>query len=135
MTRLKVVPLIFLLGLCSTAYADAIREGSLNAKSTASGVYVWWYSSDESNVTRFEVWRSSAATNQWVKIADRTPKGNGSYYDFDDETAFRLTDSFYQYRVRTVFSDRPSVDSPPVGVMHNTNSVRRTWGSIKAMFR
>ncbi len=137
MTRLKSIPLLLLLGVCAVAYADVIRDGSLNAKSTPTGVYVWWYSSDESGVRTYEVQRNSGTGGQWIAIAEITPKGNGSYYDFNDETAFKLTDNFYQYRVNIIFSDpnRPSVATPSIGVVHNTSSVRRTWGSIKAMFR
>ena len=133
MTRLSLLALPLLV--VSLGYAGAIRDGSLNAKSNANGVYVWWYSNDESSVTRFEVWRSSGAVNTFIKVGQKSAKGNGEYYDFQDDTAFKLTDNYYQYRIRIVFTDGSAVDSPPVGVIHSVSSVRRTWGSIKAMFR
>jgi hypothetical protein len=135
MTRLKIKVFLLLLGVAATAYAGAIRDGSLNAKSNASGVYVWWYSNDETSVARFEVWRSSGSNTSFVKIGQKALLGNGEFYDFQDDTAFKLTDNYYQYRVRIVYADGSVVDTPPVGVIHSVSSVRRTWGSIKAMFR
>jgi len=135
MTRLKLISLILPIFAIATAYAGPIRDGSLNAKSSGTGVYVWWYSNDETNVARYEIWRSSGVNGQFIKIGQKVTKGNGEYYDFQDDTAFKLTDNFYQYRVRVVFFDSSVIDTPPVGVVHNVSSVRRTWGSIKAMFR
>lgn len=131
--------LAVLLIFAGTAYAGAVRDGSLEAKSNGSGVYVWWYSNDETGVARFEVWRSSGptsgGTNSFIKVTQKSLKGNGEYYDFQDDTAFKLTDNYYQYRVRVVYTDGSVFDTPPVGVIHSVSSVRRTWGSIKAMFR
>jgi len=46
----------------------------------------------------------------------------------------------YFYRIETISttgsqSYEPSLDANGVAVDHTTSGVRRTWGSIKAMFR
>jgi hypothetical protein len=135
MARLKLIVLLLLVLAVASGYAGAIRDGSLNAKSNGSGVYIWWYSNDEASVARFEIWRSSGSNSTFVKIGQKLPEGNGQFYDFQDDTAFKLTDNYYLYRVRIVYADGSVVDTPPVGVIHSVSSVRRTWGSIKAMFR
>jgi len=52
-----------------------------------------------------------------------------------DETAFRTTGTFYKYRITAVYSSGARSDPYEIGVSHTVSSVRRTWGSIKAMFR
>lgn len=135
MARLKIISLLLPFIAVASVYAGGVRDGSLNAKSNGSGVYVWWYSNDETGVAHFEVWRSSGSSSSFLKIGQKSLKGNGEFYDFQDDTAFKLTDNYYQYRVRVVFSDGSVFDTAPVGVIHSVSSVRRTWGSIKAMFR
>jgi len=62
------------------------------------------------------------------------PKGNNSFYEFVDQTAFKTTASVYQYRIRIVAQDGTTYSKVMV-VSHNVSSVKRTWGSLKAMFR
>jgi hypothetical protein len=62
-------------------------------------------------------------------------KGSNQPYDFVDETAFRTTGTFYKYRITAVYSSGARSDPYEIGVSHTVSSVRRTWGSIKAMFR
>jgi hypothetical protein len=134
MSRLLVTSICLLL-LIGSAFAEPIRDNSLNANPTLEGIKVFWYSSDESGVARFEIWRSSDGAN-FTKIAQKSPLGNGQYYEFLDQTAFKLTDSFYSYRVVVVYANGSTFTTPSVGAAtHSVSSVRRTWGSIKAMFR
>jgi hypothetical protein len=72
-------------------------------------------------------------------VSQRIPaKGNNQEYKYEDQTAFKTTSStFYQYRLTPVNDAGQAVGSPYyVSIDHNSvSSVRRTWGSIKAMFR
>ena len=63
------------------------------------------------------------------------PKGISSY-EFIDHSAFLHPVTMYQYRVAVYFNgnDQPSL-SPVVTVTHLASGVRRTWGSIKSLFR
>ncbi len=134
MSRLLITSALLFL-VVGSVVADPIRDNSLNASPTSEGIKVFWYSSDESGVVRFEIWRSSDGFN-FTKIAQKKAQGNGSYYEFMDLTAFKVTDSFYSYRIVVVYSDNSTFTTPPVGAAtHSVSSVRRTWGSIKAMFR
>ena len=126
-----VVPLLVL----SAAYAGQVREGSLSAHSDGTKISVRWLSEDEASVTRFEVERKAGLSGPFILLAQIALKGNNSAYEYVDESAFRVAESIYQYRIKVVLANGDAVYYGPVTVRHDVSNVRRTWGSIKAMFR
>ena len=127
-----------LLGLLagSALAVSPLKEGSVSAESDGSTIVIRWVSEDESRVSMFELERKAGLYGQFFLLAPVTPKGNNSPYEYADDTAFRIgAESLYEYRIKVVFSDGSSVYSEEVTVLHAVSSVRRTWGSIKAMFR
>jgi len=63
------------------------------------------------------------------------PKDEGAFYSYTDRTAYKTSDNVYVYRLRIVESGGTASFSQDVPVTHSVSSVKRTWGSIKAMFR
>ena len=125
-----------LLGVGLTAaIADVISPTSISASSDGSSVHVKWVSVDETGVARFEVWRSAGTSQNYQYLGKKVPAGSGTLYDFDDDTAFKLTDNFYSYEIKVVFTNGSSVSYYTSVMTKGVSSVRRTWGSIKAMFR
>ncbi len=123
----------------SVAWGDVIQAGSLRAQDESNGVSVRWTSLDETGVAGYMVERKTGGSGTFVPmISHAIPvKGNSQNYLYDDETAFRTTSgNFYQYRITPVNSSGQAVGaSYYVSIDKNVSSVRRTWGSIKAMFR
>ena len=117
----------------SLVFAGGIKDGSLSAFSNGSGIVVRWISDDEQDVRGYQVERRAGADGAFMQLTDPciACKGNGSSYEFLDNTAFRVTDNLYQYRVTAIGNGNTYY----VTVTHNISSVKRTWGSIKAMFR
>jgi len=121
--------------IVATAFAGAYVQEFL-AKSEGGNVVLEWWTGIESNVRSFVVERKSGTSSDFVTIGPPiSPKGNNSYYQFIDESAFKQTDSFYVYRLKITDNDGTVAYSKEVGVSHTVSSVKRTWGSIKAMFR
>lgn len=132
--RLLSILTVFLLAL-SVAYAGQVREGSLVAHSDGTKITVRWLSEDETGMTRFEVERKAGLNGPFISLVQITPRGNNSPYEYIDESAFRVTESIYQYRIKVVLANGDAVYYGPITVRHDVSNVRRTWGSIKAMFR
>ncbi len=132
--RLTGVVLTTLL-ITALAIAGAIKDNSLSGSSNGSSITIRWISEDESGVVRFDIERRTGLNMPFSMLVGMQPKGSNSTYEFVDETAFRATETFYQYRVKVVYGDGSTVDYGPITVSHKTSDVRRTWGSIKAMFR
>jgi hypothetical protein len=125
--------LAFVLSVLS--FGDLIKTGSLQASNNGTDVTIRWSAYDETNVLRFEVLRSSGIDGNFVSIGNLEPKGISSY-EFIDHSAFIHPTTMYQYRVAVYFNReaQPSL-SPIVTVTHMASGVRRTWGSIKSLFR
>ena len=129
---------IIALGLFVTvlAFCGAIRDGSLTARSDGTNITLQWVSDDETGVLRYEIERKSGANGQFLYLVQVPLRGNGSSYLYVDDSAFlRATETLYFYRIKVDYSNGSSVYYGPIAVQHSVSSVRRTWGSIKAMFR
>jgi hypothetical protein len=127
--------MVMFLLLGTAARADVIRQGTLQATSDGVDVTIRWMTEDESAVATFEIERRSGTDGIFTAIGNADPKGP-SLYEFVDHSAFLKTMSVYQYRIKVSFSDgRAPFYTPPLTVSHTVSGVRRTWGSIKAMFR
>ncbi len=135
MKRLRsVVVLLVLAGLALGS--DIIRQGTLNAYSNGANIIVQWGTTDESQVAHFYVQRSTSSNDGFQDISSAiTPKGSYSTYEFTDYSAFKTTASIYFYKIRIEGKDGSSSFSDVKSVTHSVSSVRRTWGSLKAMFR
>ncbi|HEV8539152.1 MAG TPA: hypothetical protein VGR15_09580 [Bacteroidota bacterium] len=137
--RLLVRSLIYLVifsSVCAIpAVSEIIKSGSFQASSDGVNVTLRWYTEDEAKVVRFEIERRSGTTSSFTMIGDLDAKGP-SLYEFVDNSAFQKIVTVYQYRVKVVYSNgvTPTYSSI-VTVSHTVSGVRRTWGSIKAMFR
>jgi hypothetical protein len=115
--------------------ADIFKNNSLKASSDGSNVILQWVTEDETNVARFDVERRTGADGSFLPVASLDAKGVSSY-EFVDYSVFRKSTTVYEYRIKVVFLDNSNpVYTGPVSVSHTVSGVRRTWGSIKAMFR
>ncbi len=125
---------ILLLAIVSVAFASIIRERP-TAYTVGSDISVRWNTEDESSVLRFAVVRRAGTTGEFMEIGVVAPKGNYSAYEYLDRSVFRSTGGIFQYRVRVYTSESVFSDTEIVTVSHVSSTARRTWGSIKAMFR
>lgn len=114
---------------------DIIVGGSFQAVSENANIKLKWITQDESNIQSFEIERSSGNNNNFRYLASVTPKGP-SMYEFIDYSTFSKTTLIYYYRIKVIFSNGNSpIYVGPISINHTVSGVRKTWGSIKAMFR
>lgn len=119
----------------TAAMAGVIREGTLQARSDGSNVTIQWGTTDESNIREFAVERRSGTVGEFTVIAVIGKKGTNSFYEYIDRSAFKSTGTIYQYRIKSVSVSGTAEYSTVLTISHNVSSVKRTWGSLKAMFR
>jgi hypothetical protein len=130
------VSVVFLLALSSGALAGAIiKDGTLQARSDDNNVTIQWGTTEEVSLREFVIEREAGSGAGFVAIGSVAPKGSNSFYEFVDQTAFKAITTVYQYRIKIVSDDGSATYSKTVSVSHNVSSVKRTWGSLKAMFR
>lgn len=118
------------VALTTIALAATIKD--IRGWSDGRVVTIEWYADDETGCRGYIVMRRSGINGSFTTVT-QNPIGldEDKHYVFTDETAFRTSDNFYQYRIVPV----GKAETYDVSVTHSTSGVRRTWGSIKAMFR
>jgi len=129
----------FFLALFAFAIALPVAGGAFleyfHASSEDDNIVVTWRTRNESNVESFEVQRKNGHDGSFSYIASVTPKGSNSVYTYTDRSAFKSSATLYVYRLKIVDGNGQTGYSQEVEVKHSVSSVKRTWGSIKAMFR
>ena len=128
-----------ILLIVSSLYGG-VKKNSVQAKSNGSTITIWWETDNVSGIQSFKVLRSVSPLSGYEIVGTVYPKDGTSLYSFEDEQPFMKTTTLYYYRIATIVdsgseSYEPSLDASGVVVDHTTSGVRRTWGSIKAMFR
>jgi hypothetical protein len=116
----------------------SFKDDSPQARSDGTNILVQWETVAEMNIQSFTVERSAGTGGNFVELKSLAPRGGNSLYEFVDQSAFKIdgpTASIYQYRIKVVDLDGSVTYSKTRTVSHNVSSVRRTWGSLKAMFR
>lgn len=120
--------------LFTTLYAGAFLV-SFRGYGVGDSIKIEWETGEETNLSLFIIERKTSESN-WVNIAEIQPKGDNSYYSYIDEAIFKQNEYVFYYRLKIVESNGSiSSTSNEITVSLNPSSVKKTWGSIKAMFR
>jgi len=114
---------------------------SFTAKSDGQNVTLEWRTSDEGNISHFEIER--APLNKTFKyLATEKAHGFSSSYVFTDDNVFNKEDGNttqsnhnFMYRIKIVKKDQKYIYSNNVNVVLNISDIQKTWGMIKEMFR
>ena len=105
-------------------------------KSQSDGtILISWTVDSETGIDHYEIYRSTSNVGQFVKIGDQKC-GVG---EFRDTGLFKTTIKYFCYKVIAIATDQSvRSQSAIVGTLYNdgtSSTAKRTWGSIKAMFR
>ncbi|MFY8161194.1 MAG: hypothetical protein ACOVNU_07675 [Candidatus Kapaibacteriota bacterium] len=142
-------PLLLSLAMMLVAtsiYATTILLNYFNARTDGKAVTIEWKANLEDGLKFYELERSED-NNYFKKVFIQKPRGASFSYRFVDEDALKegsevnvkenkLQNSVsYSYRLKMTFEDGDTKYSDLTYVSNNVNSVRRTWGMLKEMFR
>ena len=131
--RIALIALVFVSILFSTLVAGAFIQ-QLSARSDSDNILISWQTNQESNLKHFVVMRGTDRDNV-SDLAIVAAKGSNSFYEYVDESAYKASDAFYVYQIKIVDTDGTESFSSFISVDHSVSDVKRTWGSIKALFR
>jgi hypothetical protein len=93
-----------------------------------------WSIGSEDGIDHYEIVRSTGTTGQFSHIGD-VPRGTFVFTDSYD--LFKTTGKYFRYQIKACHGETVVSLSTVVGASYNStsSSAKRTWGSIKAMFR
>ena len=125
---------IFIILLITTAVFAGTFLEYFHGRSEGEDIRLEWKTREEVNLQHFKIERKTPQS-PFVEITTIQPKGNNSYYSYLDQSTYKTTDMIFIYRLKIVDTNGQASYSNEVSVSHNVSGVKRTWGSIKAMFR
>jgi hypothetical protein len=130
--KIKLTTIIILFTLVATVFGGAYLE-QFSASSNGDDIKLEWKTGEESGVKSFIIERSPISYDNFIEIASVKPQGSNSFYTYTDKSAYKATDLVFKYRLKIVANE--ITYSKTISVSQNISGVKRTWGSIKAMFR
>jgi hypothetical protein len=135
---------LILLILCGSVFAqdsksNAIQVKNLGAAQSGNSIRITWQSESENGVDYYQVFRSSSKDGPFTCIRSNVSRlGSYQMYVLDDNCdLFKTSGRILFYKVRVVLVDGSFKESVAVSTYYSSTSstAKRTWGSIKAMFR
>ena len=131
--KMKVSYILLVLLFATAIFAGTFLE-YFQGRSEGEDVRLEWKTREEVDLQHFKVERKTPQSS-FVEIATIQPKGSNSYYTYLDQSAYKPGDLLFVYRLKIVDSNGQISYSNEVSISHSVSGVKRTWGSIKAMFR
>ncbi|NWF88266.1 MAG: hypothetical protein HXY50_02260 [Ignavibacteriaceae bacterium] len=129
----RLFGILLVISILGTSFAGAFME-YFNGRTEGENVKLEWKTNEESNLKHFVIERKTPQTS-FIELATVSPKGSNSFYSYLDESVYKSTNYIFIYRLKIVDKDQGFSYSREVSVSPNPSDVKRTWGSIKAMFR
>jgi len=130
--QLSILPLLgtaLLLGMSSVVLSR------FEAQTEGSDVVVTWQASVETNVMTYALERKTRYDSQFKELTRIAAKGPNQLHQYRDTKIYKAAGEQVQYRLRIIYADQSFVTVDPVSVDYTPTAIRRTWGSIKAMFQ
>jgi hypothetical protein len=128
-----ILSLISLL-LFSVIFAGVEISSSLTAAPSDGNIVLKWSASNETNLKYYVIERSTYK-GSFAEIATVQSRSD-MQYKYVDETAYKVSSStLYIYRLKIVDNDGTVSYSGTASVNNNISGIKKTWGSIKALFR
>lgn len=131
--KMKLSYLLVILCLTTAILAGTFLE-YFQGRSEGEDIRLEWKTREEVNLQHFKVERKTPQS-EFVEISTIQPKGSNSYYTYLDQSAYKIQTILFTYRLKIVDNNAQVSYSNEVSISHSVSGVKRTWGSIKAMFR
>lgn len=123
------------LFLISTALGGALID-YFHVRNNGDDAIIEWKTSQENNVKNFVIQRSSSRSpDMFSDVATINPHPDNPYYSYTDKSVYKSNDYVFIYQLKIVDNNGDVSHAGPVSVSLSISGVKRTWGSIKAMFR
>lgn len=102
----------------------------------SNDLLVSWEADIEQEVREYEVQRMTRFTNnRFLKVKTIVPHGTAKPYLFRDDQVFKVGDEQVDYRLEVIYTNGVREQLARQSVNYTSTAIRRTWGSIKAMFQ
>jgi len=134
--RLLIYGFLLVLLTGATWSFGQVRLAAFEIRNEGSDFVITWSTEIEEDVRSFEIQRRTTSSNdQFVKIHTVTGQGAGQQYQFRDSQVFKSSSDRLDYRLDVVYENGVREAIRDESMNFTSTAVRRTWGSLKAMFQ
>ena len=130
LTVIKFAAILFVIG---TAFAGAYLD-YFHVRNQGDDAVIEWKTSQETNLKNFVIEKRSPQS-QFAEVATIQPHPDNSFYSYTDKAIYKSNDYIFIYRLKIVDNNQQVSYSNEASISLSISGVKRTWGSIKAMFR
>lgn len=136
MNRLFIIITFLVLPAFSGVHTGSVQMSFFKIEEDNNDLVVTWQTAQENEVREFELQRMTRFTNnQFVKVQSVPPHGPNKRYVFRDDQVFKVSSEQVDYRLEVIYMDGVREELAREQVNYTSTAIRRTWGSIKAMFQ
>jgi len=126
----------FLALSAPVALAQSVRLDTWRVDKDRAQVHLVWQTQAESGVQGYEVRRRAPTSgSEFMSLGEVRGHGAGRAYDYTDDDLYKNAQSMAEYQVWVVFTTGVKQPLFSAQVNYTTTGLRRTWGSLKAMFQ
>ena len=134
---MRGLSLIILLVVLTGAglWSSDVKLNYFNVDRQGNEFLITWKSDVENDVRTYELFRKTSYTASFSAIQTINPHGVGKEYQFKDDQVYKAASEQVDYRLEVVFANGIRQQVAEKKVNYTPTAIRRTWGSIKAMFQ
>ena len=135
LNRFLIIALVLLLSGFS-AMMGQVRLSQFEVREEGRDFVISWESELEEDVRQFEIMRKTPFSNdQFVRVFEAVGHGPNKAYDFRDSQVFKSGSDQVDYQLEVVYRNGVREVLKSQSMNYTSTAVRRTWGSLKAMFQ
>ncbi len=128
--------LLMCLLLCGSAAAQQTARVSMHeVRTEGTRVVLTWQTELEPDVKAFEIHRNTPTSTDFVLLHTVNAHGPAKPYVYTDLNLYKGASSLAEYKVVAVYRSGVRQDLFSEKVNYTSTGIRRTWGSLKAMFQ
>lgn len=117
-------------------FLGQVRLSAFEIRSEGSDFRISWTTELEEEVRQFEIMRRTPNSNdQFVRVYTAPAQGPGQGYAFLDTQVFKSGSDKVDYQLEAVYANGVREVVRAESMNYTSTAVRRTWGSLKAMFQ
>jgi hypothetical protein len=130
-----ILTLLLLAGWSLSANRVLLKDG-IQVDTVNSDMVLTWEAMVEEGVDRYLIMRrASSIQSDFREIGTVGAKGSDLQYRFVDRELYKASSEQVEYELWAMFASGERAMLTQVSMNYTPTAVRRTWGSIKAMFQ
>lgn len=115
--------------------AYTVQLSYFDVEAREADFLVAWQTEVEEEVRAYELFRKTSYNDEYMLVQAFDAHGSDKVYEFVDDQVYKSASEEVDYRLDAIFANGLRQQLGHRSVNYTPTYVRRTWGSIKAMFQ